>query len=36
MTGVSSVGLNNTWNYVKRAARIYPDVVFGTGGHPKT
>ncbi len=32
MTGVSSVGLNNTWNYVKRAARIYPDVVFGTGG----
>ena len=32
MTGVSSVGMNNTWNSVKRVARIYPDVVFGTGG----
>lgn len=32
MTTISSTSFNNAWGYVKRAAKIYPDVVFGTGG----
>lgn len=32
MTMISSTSLNNAWGYVKRTAKIYPDVVFGTGG----
>lgn len=32
MAPISSIGWNNAWNYVRRAARVYPDVVFGTGG----
>lgn len=32
MAPISSIGWNNAWNYVCRAARVYPDVVFGTGG----
>lgn len=32
MSMISSASLNNAWGYVKRAAKVYPDVVFGTGG----
>lgn len=34
MTPISSINWNTYWNYAKRAGRIYPNLVFGTGGEP--